>query len=441
MIWNRAVETMSRDDMGRVQVQRLQETVRRTYERVALFRQRCDVAGVHPDQIQRLEDLQRLPFLTKKDLRESYPYGLFAEPLSNVVRLHASSGTRGKPTVVGYTRRDIEMWAEVVARCYCMAGGEPGHTFQNAYGYGLFTGGLGLHYGIELAGGTVVPISGGNTPRQVLLIQDFRPRGIACTPSYMMNILDYMAEHGVEARSTSLRYGILGAEPWSDSMRRAIEDRSGIDAIDIYGLSEVIGPGVSCECFEAKDGLHVNEDHFLPEVIDPKSGAPVPYGEFGELVFTSLTKEAFPVVRYRTGDIAALYPEPCKCGRTLVRMSRLKGRVDDMIVIRGVNLFPSEVEYQLLQVPELAPHYQLVLTTAGALDEVEVQVEPHGYLAQAWDGVTPDRPEAGALVQRVTRLLKESLGISLKVTLAAPRSLPRSEGKAVRVIDQRNLRT
>jgi phenylacetate-CoA ligase len=437
MIWNRAVETMGRPAMERLQLERLQATVRRTYERVPLFRERCDAAGVHPDQIQSLADLPRLPFLQKSDLREHYPWGLFAEPLSNVVRLHASSGTRGKPTVVGYTQADIEVWAEVVARCFCMAGGEPGHLFQNAYGYGLFTGGLGLHYGVEKAGATCVPISGGNTPRQALLIQDFKPQGIACTPSYALNIADHLAELGIDPRSTGLKYGIFGAEPWSESMREQLEARLGLDAIDIYGLSEVIGPGVSCECREAKNGLHINEDHFLPEVVHPETGEPLPDGEYGDLVFTSLTKQAFPVIRYRTGDICALYREPCTCGRTLVRMSRIKGRADDMLIIRGVNLFPTEVEYQLLQVSELAPHYQLIVDRDHAMDTIEVQVELADALLRDWGGFDPHHPQAEPLRQKAAHMLKSALGISCRVTLMPPKSVPRSEGKAVRVVDRR----
>lgn len=440
MIWNREVETAAREDLRRLQLERLQATVARAYARVPLFRQRMQERGLTPDDVRSLEDLPRLPFLTKQDLRDHYPFGLFAEPLDKVVRIHASSGTKGKPTVVGYTRNDIEVWAECVARCFCMAGGEPGHILHNAYGYGLFTGGLGLHYGAERVGATVIPVSGGNTARQVLLIQDLQPHGISCTPSYLLNIADYMEEHGIDPRATRLRYGILGAEPWSESMRRQIEERLGIDAVDIYGLSEVIGPGVANECREAKDGLHINEDHFLPEVVDPQSGDPLPPGEYGELVFTSLTKEAFPVIRYRTGDIAALYPEPCSCGRTLVRMSRVKGRVDDMLVVRGINVFPSEVEYQLLRFPELAPHYQIVIDRTRSLDRIEVWVEPAPALASAWGTFDPELPAAAELRERACDTLCAALGIQVEVRLVAPGSIPRSEGKAVRVVDRRQVR-
>lgn len=439
MLWNPEIETMSRADMERLQLERLRATVERTYARVPLFRQRMDERGLKPDDVRSLQDLTRLPFMTKKDLRDHYPFGLFAEPLSNVIRVHASSGTRGKPTVVGYTRNDLEVWAEVVARCFCMAGGEPGHVFHNAYGYGLFTGGLGLHYGVELAGGVVIPASSGGTARQVLLIQDLKPQGISCTPSYLLNIADHMDKSGMDPRSTSLRYAILGAEPWSESMRQQIEDRMALHAVDIYGLSEVIGPGVANECWEAKDGLHINEDHFLPEVVDPATGEPLPPGEYGELVFTTLTKEAFPVIRYRTGDIGALFPEPCSCGRTLTRMSRVKGRVDDMVIVRGINVFPSEVEYQLLQLPDLAPHYQIVVDRSGSLDEMEIVTEPNEAVVQSWGSFDPASPAVQDLQARVSDHLTGALGVRVRVTLVPPETIPRSEGKAVRVVDRRQV--
>ncbi|HEY8394917.1 MAG TPA: phenylacetate--CoA ligase [Thermaerobacter sp.] len=440
MIWNREVETAARRDMERLQLERLRATVERAYARVPLFRRRMEERGLKPEDIRSLHDLPRLPFMTKQDLRDHYPFGLFAEPLENVVRIHASSGTKGKPTVVGYTRNDIEVWAECVARCFCMAGGEPGHILHNAYGYGLFTGGLGLHYGAERVGATVIPVSGGHTARQVLLIQDLRPHGISCTPSYLLNLVEHMEEYGVNPRETSLRYGILGAEPWSEALRVQLEERLSIDAVDIYGLSEVIGPGVANECREAKDGLHINEDHFLPEVIDPASGDPLPPGEYGELVFTSLTKEAFPVIRYRTGDIAALYPEPCPCGRTLVRMSRVKGRVDDMLVVRGINVFPSEVEYQLLKFEELAPHYQIVIDRGRALDRMEVWVEPAPATVAAWGRFDPGIAPAAELMNKAGDALAGALGIQVDIRLVEPGSIPRSEGKAVRVVDRRQVR-
>jgi phenylacetate-CoA ligase len=328
MIFNTEMETMSREEMNRIQLERLQETVKRCYEKVSFHKQNFDQAGFQPEDIQTLEDLQKVPFMKKTDLRENYPFNLFAVEMNEVVRIHGSSGTKGKPTVVGYTKNDIENWSEIVARAICCAGGRPGDIFHNAYGYGLFTGGLGLHYGIEYMGATAVPISGGNTPRQITLIEDFKPRGISATPSYTLNIVEEMKKMGLDPRQTSVEYGIFGAEPWTEEMRTQLEAELDIKAIDIYGLSEVMGPGVSIECIEAQDGLHIAEDHFLAEIIDPKTGEALPYGEEGELVFTSLTKEAFPVIRYRTGDIASLNPEKCKCGRTTLRMSRIKGRID-----------------------------------------------------------------------------------------------------------------
>jgi phenylacetate-CoA ligase len=379
----------------------------------------------------------RLPFTRKSDLRDNYPFGLIAVPMERVVRFHASSGTKGKPTVVAYTADDIRRWARIVARAIATAGGRPGDRFHNAYGYGLFTGGLGLHYGIEELGAAAIPVSGGNTARQVLLIQDLKPRGIAGTPSYVMNIAEEMRAQGISPADTTLEYGILGAEPWSESLRQEIEMTLGIKAMDIYGLSEVIGPGVAMECIEAQDGLHVAEDHFLPEVIDPDSGLPVPYGESGELVFTSLTKEAFPVIRYRTGDIASLNPEPCICGRRLIRMSRIKGRLDDMLIIRGVNVFPTEIEYLLLKVEEVAPYYQVVVDQVGAMATLDVQCEVTREFHRAVGTVDADNTRVQALKRQISHLLRSELGISVGVTLYAPGVLPRSEGKAVRVIDKR----
>lgn len=439
MIWDQDMECMPRAKMQQLQAERLVDAVARAYHRVPFYREMYEVAGIRPAEVRGLDDLPRLPFVKKTDLREHYPFGLFAEPLDRVVRLHASSGTKGKPTVVGYTRQDIVTWSEVMARVFFCAGGRPGDMFQNAYGYGLFTGGLGFHYGVERAGATVIPVSGGNTPRQVLLMQDFRSSGLGCTPSYALNIADALSDAGVDPAALSLRYGIFGAEPWGDPMRARIEERLGIHAVDIYGLSEIIGPGVSCECWEAKEGLHINEDHFLPEIIHPETGEPLPAGEFGELVFTSLTREAIPMIRYRTGDITALCAEPCRCGRTTVRMSRLKGRVDDMLIIRGVNLFPSEVEYELLKMAELAPHYQLVVDRQGALDDLEVQVELADDVLRELGGFDPEREELAELRGRVDRHLRSTLGLHVAVTLMPPKTVPRSEGKAVRVIDRRRV--
>jgi phenylacetate-CoA ligase len=437
MIFNQAMETMSQGEKQKLQLARLQETVRRAYENVPFHKQAMDQAGVKPDDIGSLEDLARLPFMKKSDLRENYPFGLFAVPMREVVRIHGSSGTKGKPTIVGYTKNDIENWAEIVARCICAAGGKPGDIFHNAYGYGLFTGGLGLHYGIERMGGVAVPVSGGNTPRQITLIEDFKPRGISGTPSYILNILEEMERMGIDTRATSVEYGIFGAEPWSEEMRVQLEQKMNIKAIDIYGLSEVMGPGVSIECYEAQDGLHIADDHFLAEIVDPKTGEILPYGAEGELVFTSLTKEAFPVIRYRTGDIASLNPEPCLCGRTSIRMSRIKGRVDDMLIIRGVNVFPTEIEGVLFQFQELAPHYQVVIEKDGALDRFEV----HAEVTREYYGVVGSLEEGeqvSRLIRTISHEMKNALGVSVVLRILEPGSIVRSEGKAIRIVDNRN---
>ena len=426
MIFNERMETMSRKERAELQLGRLLNILRRVYARVPFYRQTFKRLKLTPEDIRGLDDLRRLPFTTKEDLRAHYPFGHFACDRDEVARLHSSSGTHGKPTLVGYTKKDLENWAEICARAICMCGGRAGDLFHNAYGYGLFTGGLGMHAGAEAMGAVVVPVSGGQTRRQVTLITDLRPHGLACTPSYALNLAEEMERMGHDPRQSSLRYGIFGAEPWSEEMRRTLERRWNIQALDVYGLSEVMGPGVSSECAEAQNGLHIAEDHFLAEVIDPLTGEPLPYGQEGELVITTLTKEAFPVIRYRTGDIASLHREPCKCRRTTVRMSRIKGRIDDMLIIRGVNVFPSDVEAILLPVPELAPHYQLVLTRQGALDEVELHVE----LADA-------QASAADLEQKVAYLLKQTLGLTMHVRVHAPNRIPRSEGKAVRVVDRR----
>ncbi|WP_038087075.1 phenylacetate--CoA ligase family protein [Tumebacillus flagellatus] len=430
MIFNERMETMERKRLQELQVERLRATVKRVAERVPFYREKFEAAGVNPHEICSLEDVAQLPFTVKKDLRDNYPFGLFACDRDEVARIHGSSGTKGKPTVVGYTKRDLENWAEIVARAICLAGGRPGDLFHNAYGYGLFTGGLGLHAGAEAMGATVVPVSGGQTSRQITLIQDFEPRGICCTPSYALNIAEEMVRQGLNPAATTLQYGIFGAEPWTEEMRYALEQVWGIKAIDIYGLSEVMGPGVACECCEEQNGLHIAEDHFYAEIIDPETLQPLPEGEFGELVFTSLTKEAFPVIRYRTGDISALTSQPCSCGRTTRRMARIKGRLDDMLIIRGVNVFPSEMEAVLLSVEELAPHYQVVLTREGALDHVELHVEVLQELAAT--------AEPDSLTKRVGHLLKDALGVTIGLKVHPPQTLPRSEGKAVRILDKRN---
>jgi len=436
MIFNVEMETISREKLRELQLERLKETVKRVYERVPFHKQAFDAAGVKPEDIRSLDDIQKLPFMKKTHLRENYPFNLFAVPMNEVIRIHGSSGTKGKPTVVGYTKRDLENWAELVARCICLAGGRPGDIFHNAYGYGLFTGGLGLHGGIERLGAVAVPVSGGNTSRQITLIQDFKPRGISATPSYVLNIVEEMKKQGIDPRKTSLEYGIFGAEPWSEEMRAQLESELNIKAVDIYGLSEVMGPGVSCECHEAQDGLHINEDHFYVEVVDPNTGEVLPYGAEGELVFTSLTKEAFPVVRYRTGDIASLNPEPCKCGRTTIRMSRIKGRVDDMLIIRGVNVFPTEIESVLLTFQQLAPHYQVVIEKDGPLDLFEVHCELTPEYARILENNANET--LSSLVKQISHAIKDALGVSVVLRVLPPNSLPRSEGKAMRILDNRN---
>jgi len=440
MIWNVPAETMPREELMALQLARLQDLTRRVYERVPFYRAAFDRARVRPEQIRSLDDIRRLPCTRKTDLRDYYPFGLFAVPRDQVVRIHASSGTTGKPTVVGYTRADIAVWAEVCARCLAASGAQPGDVFHNAYGYGLFTGGLGMHYGGELMGLAVVPVSGGNTERQLLLIQDFQPRVIACTPSYMLTIAEAAVSRGLDPGGLSLRYAVLGAEPWTDEMRRQIERMLPVRAVNIYGLSEVIGPGVSNECVEAQRGSHVFEDHFLVEVLKPETGEPVPAGEAGELTFTTLTKEALPVIRYRTGDIASLDPSPCPCGRTHVRMSLVVGRTDDMLIIRGINVFPSQIESAVVQFAELSPHYQLVVTRDRMLDALEVRIEVASSLTGSSGALDATSAVVRALRRRVVDRLRGITGIGIEVTLAAPGTLPRSEGgKLRRVVDHRRL--
>ncbi len=440
MIWNAAMETMPRPELQALQLQRVQEVVGRVYERVPSYRAKCDQLRVRPDHVRRLEDLSRLPFMRKSDFRDAYPFGLMTVPLNQVARIHASSGTTGKPTVVSYTANDLRVWAEVCARCLAASGAQRGDVFQNAYGYGLFTGGLGMHYGAELLGLVVVPVSGGNTERQVMLLQDFGATVIACTPSYALTLAEALAALGIKPGALPLRYGVLGAEPWTEAMRDEIEEKLGITAVNIYGLSEVIGPGVSNECVEAKDGAHIFEDHFLVEVINPETGDPLPPGTVGELVFTTLTKEALPVIRYRSGDLASLNPAPCRCGRTHVRMSRVLGRTDDMLIIRGINVYPTQVESALVSVPELSPHYQLVVSRDRTLDELEVKVEVNDVFAKQQDDILVEGSATQALVGRCQQKLAGVLGLTVRVSLVAPGKLPRSEGgKLRRVIDRRNL--
>jgi len=446
MIWNQAMETMPRPEIEKLQSERLQQLVRRVYERVPFYKQQLEEASLKPDDIESVNDLPRLPFTKKVNLRDNYPFGLFAVPVEEVLRVHASSGTTGKPTVVGYTRNDLQTWAEVCARCLALSGAQPGEMFQNAYGYGLFTGGLGMHYGAEYMGLTVIPVSGGNTARQILLMQDFGPHIVACTPSYALTLADALEAEGVDRNSLNIKSFVLGAEPWTEAMRQEIEARLKIDAVNIYGLSEIIGPGVSNECVEVKNGSHVFEDHFIPEVIDPESGDVLPEGQIGELVFTTLTKEAFPLIRYRTGDLASLTYEPCACGRTHARMSRVVGRADDMLIIRGVNVFPSQIEEALTGIEHITPHHQIIITRRDRLDQLEVRVEvTDEFIRHIGDDIFAGHPETGVeeaekLEETIHHRLHSALGINVKVSLAAPRETPRSEGgKLRRVIDQREL--
>jgi phenylacetate-CoA ligase len=423
-----AIERASRDELQALQLERLQWTLRHAYDNVAHYRRAFDDAGVHPDDLKTLADLAKFPFTEKKALRDNYPFGLFAVPREQVVRVHASSGTTGKPTVVGYTRRDIDTWAGLVARSIRAAGGRPGDMVHVAYGYGLFTGGLGAHYGAERLGCTVVPMSGGQTEKQVQLIQDFKPSIIMVTPSYMLNIVEEFKRQGIDPATSSLKVGIFGAEPWTDAMRREIEERAGIDAVDIYGLSEVMGPGVASECIESKDGPVIWEDHFYPEIVDPDTGEVLPDGAEGELVFTSLSKEALPVIRYRTRDLTRLL---APTSRAMRRMGRITGRSDDMLIIRGVNVFPSQVEELVLQMPALAPHYQLVVTRDGHLDSLEIRCELREGDA------TPESVDA--LARELQHRIKTHIGVTTSVNLLPAQGIERSlTGKARRVVDQRS---
>ncbi|MFF7256396.1 phenylacetate--CoA ligase PaaK [Streptomyces microflavus] len=424
-----AAEQLSRADLEALQLERLRTTLRHAYENVPFYRAAFDGAGLRPEDCRTLADLSRFPFTAKADLRDNYPFGMFAVPERDVRRIHASSGTTGRPTVVGYTERDLDTWADVVARSIRAAGGRPGHKVHVAYGYGLFTGGLGAHYGAERLGCTVIPASGGMTARQVQLIQDFRPEIIMITPSYMLTLLDEFERQGVDPRTTSLKVGIFGAEPWTEAMRREIEDRFAIDAVDIYGLSEVMGPGVAQECVETKDGLHIWEDHFYPEVVDPFTGEVLPDGEEGELVFTSLTKEAMPVIRYRTRDLTRLLPGTA---RNFRRMEKVTGRSDDMMILRGVNLFPTQIEEIVLRTPAVAPHFQLRLTRQGRLDALTVRAEARA------DATAADREKAALAIAAA---VKDGVGVSVGVEIVDPESLERSVGKLRRIVDLRESGT
>jgi phenylacetate-CoA ligase len=423
---------MPRDEMARVQTERLVNTVRRVYHNVPFYRERMQKAGITPVDINSLEDLKKLPFTYKQDLRDNYPYGMFAVPLSEIVRIHASSGTTGKQTVVGYTRKDIDTWSEVMARTLTCAGATKESFIQIAYGYGLFTGGFGAHYGAEKIGASVIPISGGNTKRQIQIMKDFGTTILACTPSYALYLSEEIEEQGIRKEDLKLKAGVFGAEPWSENMRREIEERLGIMAIDIYGLSEVIGPGVATEC-SCRCGLHIQEDNFIPEIIDPATEEVLPPGSKGELVFTTITKEGLPLIRYRTRDISSLNYEECQCGRTLVRMCKVSGRSDDMLIIRGVNVFPSQIESVLLEIGETAPHYMLIVDRVGNLDTLEILVEMTPNL------FSDEIRKLEDVEKKVKKEIEVVLGISAKVRLVEPKTIERSEGKAKRVIDKRKI--
>jgi phenylacetate-CoA ligase len=429
-IWNREAETLSRQARERLQLERLQAVIRWAAARVPFQRERLGAAAPRT-----LADLAGLPCVRKTDLREQYPFGLLAVPREQLARVHASSGTKGKPTVVAYTAEDLDVWREVMARMMTAAGGRRGDLLHIAFGYGLFTGGLGFHDGAERIGMTVVPVSSGNTARHQLLLQDLRPAAIAATPSFALHLAEKLAEQGSDPRELGLRYGMFGAEPWTEGIRAALERAFGLRAFDIYGLSEIIGPGVAGEC-EARAGLHIADDHFLPEIVDPVSGAPLPPGREGELVLTTLTKRAMPLVRYRTGDITTLTLEACACGRTSARMARIKGRADDMLIVRGVNLYPSEVESTLLSVEELVPHYQLVVDRGTTLARLEVQVEPSPQLVARCGGFNAEHPEIVTLRHRATERLQRAIGLAVDLTIVAPHTIPRAEGKAVRVVER-----
>jgi phenylacetate-CoA ligase len=431
-IWNRHFECMDRDGIRHVQSERLRETVERVYFNVPYYRNKMQEAGLGPESIDTIDDISKLPFTTKTDLRDNYPFGLFAVPMSEIVRVHASSGTTGKPTVVGYTRNDIATWSEVMARTLTSAGATRNDFIHVAYGYGLFTGGLGIHYGGEKIGASVIPISGGNTVRQIQLMHDFGSTVLACTPSYALFLAEAIEESGINRDDLKLRVGVFGAEPWTENMRREIEEKLRVKAIDIYGLSEVIGPGVASEC-PVQEGLHINEDHFYPEIIDPKTLKVLPSGSTGELVFTTLTKEGLPLIRYRTRDLTRLTYDTCKCGRTMVRMEKCLGRSDDMLIIRGVNLFPSQVESVLLEMSEIKPHYLLIVDRVNNLDTLELKVEVDE--AFFLDKIS----QLESLRQKLQNNLESSLGLGIKVTLVEPKVIERYEGKSTRVVDKRKF--
>ena len=431
MFFNEEFETLPRQALEAVQLKRLKSTLERVYANVPFYKASFDYAGIKPSTVNCLADLQKLPFTTKQDMRDSYPYGLFAAPMDEIVRIHASSGTTGKPTVVGYTQKDISVWSELMARSFVAAGAHKGDIIHNAYGYGLFTGGLGAHYGAELLGASVIPISGGNTKRQIMIMQDFGSTVLTCTPSYSLFMAEEAQAEGIDFQKLKLRVGIFGAEPWSEEMRNEIEQKLNLSAIDIYGLSEIMGPGVAIECIEAKRGLHIWEDHFIPEIINPETGELLPEGERGELVITTITKQGIPLIRYRTRDITSLTYEPCICGRTHARIARMSGRSDDMLIIRGVNVFPSQIEAVLVSIEGIEPHYMLIVDRQGTMDTLTVQVEVSEHL------FSDEIKVLQALSRRVEKEIKDMLGVTCTAKLVEPKTIQRSEGKAKRVTDNR----
>ncbi len=433
MYFNEEFETMPRVALEALQLKRLQSMLERIYANVPFYKESLDKSGIKPSDVKSLDDLQRLPFTTKQNMRDSYPYGLFAAPMEEIVRIHASSGTTGKPTVVGYTLKDIDTWSELMARSFVSAGAHKGDIIHNAYGYGLFTGGLGAHYGAERLGASVIPISGGNTKRQIMIMQDFGSTVLTCTPSYSLFMAEEARNEGVDFKNLKLKVGIFGAEPWSEAMRGEIEEKLNLAAIDIYGLSEIMGPGVAIECIEAKQGLHIWEDHFIPEIINPETGQRVAEGERGELVITTITKQGIPLLRYRTRDITSLTYEPCVCGRTHARISRMSGRSDDMLIIRGVNVFPSQIEAILVGIEGVEPHYLLVVDRTENLDTLEVQVEVDERL------FSDEVKVLQRLAKRIEKEIKDMLGVTCTAKLVEPKTIQRSEGKAKRVIDNRKM--
>lgn len=432
MYWNKEIECMDREQLRALQTKKLQATVKKVYENVPFYKKAFDEKGVKPEDIKSVDDVRLLPFTLKQDLRDNYPFGLFAVPHEEICRVHASSGTTGKPTVVGYTKRDIKNWGDLMARTFTYAGGSKHSVIQVAYGYGLFTGGLGAHYGAETLGAMTIPISGGNTKRQIMLMQDFGTTLLACTPSYALYLAETMEEMGIDPKSLKLTGGVFGAEPWTEAMRAEIEQRLNLLAIDIYGLSEIMGPGVAADC-EYKKGLHIAEDFFLAEIIDPETLEPLPYGEKGELVITTIDKDGIPLIRYRTRDITSLSIDTCDCGRTMARMSKVLGRSDDMLIIRGVNVFPSQIESVLVNIAEVEPHYQIVVDRVDNTDTLEVQVEVSA------DIFSDEVKRLEALQKRIGAEIQTVLNISVQVTLVEPKTIARSEGKAKRVIDKRQL--